>query len=182
LIASLRKGLNYDQKNKSLRCISRASLDSFNLVRSSFVVSTTTPAKGVYLKIDQFKNNTPAFTDFEILLNKVSDQIFVKGKRGIDSLIGDAWGYSDGKMAYCRIGQNYFPLFKCGNNFDLYVPKNFVQQNPLVSNFRPRGGTDAGSVTAGLVCLAAAELLSLIKTSSIQLKPAQLDLDTGKFY
>ena len=102
----------------------------------------------------------------------------------MDSLISNAWGYCDGERYYCRIGYNYFPLFRSGNNFDLYGPKNFILKNPLVQGYYRSNATigDDYSMAAGLAGLAASELLSMIKTTSIKLKPFQLDLESGRFY
>jgi len=184
LMASLRRALIFDySKIRPSSCISKNSIDSFNSYRQSFPVSNTVqPAKGVYLKFEQFKNNTPAFTDFELKLGAASDQIYVKGKNGNDSLITNAWGYCEGERSFCRIGYNYFPLFKCGKNFDLYGPKDFIVQNPFTAIYRPYLWYNANPATAGLVTLAAAELLSMIKTTSVKLKPLQLDMESGKLF
>ena len=132
------------------------------------------------MEFEDFRQNKPAFTYFEIKFDKVSDHLFVIGKRGFDSLIMDAWGYSDGERLYCQVMSNYFPLFRSGNNFDFYAPKDFVVKTPLVPV--PKMGGSSGSPVAGLIMLGAGELLSMIKTSSIKLKPFQLDIETGKFY
>lgn len=134
LIASLGKALNFDYSNlKNKNCVSKTRIDSFNIARMNFLILAGQTKKGIYLKFEDFRQNKPAFTDFEIKFNKVSDHLFVIGKRGFDSLIMDAWGYSDGERLYCQVMSNYFPLFRSGNNFDFYAPKDFVVKTPLIA-------------------------------------------------
>jgi len=184
LIASLGKALDFNYSNfKNKNCFSKASIDSFNSARINFPIIAGEYKKGVYLKFEDFRQNKPAFTDFEVKMDKVSDHLFVKGKRAFDSLIMDAWGYNDGERSYCQVMNNYFPLFRCGNNFDLYAPKDFIVKTPLpIYGFSVPNSSGSNSAVTGLILLGAGELLSMIKASSIKLRPFQLDIETGKFY
>jgi hypothetical protein len=154
-------------------------IDSFNKQsKKLLVLKEKIPAKGVYLNFVQFKNNQPAYTDFETDLAERTDVIFVKGKNVKDSAITDAWGFCDGENTFIRIAMNYFPIFRCGNTFDLYgfdkiTESRFFQGTPTpYHGYTPMSAIDVG----------VQGLLGMIKSKSKNLRPYQINMDTGELY
>lgn len=119
------------------KVISYQMLDSFNSSRTKYAANSSQLKKGVYLNFNQFKNNNPAYSEFEIKFGKSTDEIYVKSKKGFDSLITDAWGFSDGDRPFIKMEYNYFPLFQSGNNYDLYGPKDLIIIRPFANPYRP---------------------------------------------
>jgi hypothetical protein len=148
------------------------------------VLKEKIPVKGVYLNFVQFKNNQPAYTDFETDLAELTDVIFVKGKNVKDSAITDAWGFCDGENTFIRIAMNYFPIFRCGNTFDLYgfnkiTEKQFFPVTPYSSIGRDPYYSQG---VAGALSIGLSELLGMIKSKSKNLRPYQINMDNGEFY
>lgn len=182
-IASLRKTFQFDySKFKNAKCISQSSIDSFNLARISFPIAVATnPLKGVYLNFEEFRKNNPTYKEFKLNEGKASDQIYVPGKYIKDSLVNSVWGYCDGQRQHMKIGYNYFPLFKIGKTYELYAPKELIITSPMFGT-SAFGQAFSNPASAGLATMAVGELFSLIKTTSIKLKPVQLDLENGRLY
>ena len=38
-----------------------------------------------------------------------------------DSAINDAWGFSDGSSLFIRYGDNFYPLYRTGDNFEFFA-------------------------------------------------------------
>jgi hypothetical protein len=122
LLASLKKLEripNIDPQKR--KCITAFQIDSFNnIYRRQPILTEKAPRKGVYLSCDEFRNNTPAFEDFTIDIKSTADILYVKARNLKDSVITDALLFSDGKDMYARLGQNFYPIYKCGDNFEFY--------------------------------------------------------------
>jgi len=137
------------------------------------------PAKGVYLTIEQFKNNRPAHTDYEISFDKTADIMRVKEADGNYAIITKDWGFCDGEQCFIRLGPNYFRLFKTGNTYEVYgTPRLELSTRyytPIV--YGPSVGTGGT-----LLSMALAEALKSDNTKLAKLRPFQLDMETGKVY
>lgn len=179
IIASIKKLSATNNNTTNLRNLSLNEIDSFNNQSQTIpAIKEKTARKGVYLNFFQFKNNQPAYTSFEISFDERADAIFVKGTNLKDSSITDSWGISDGENMYIRIKANYFPLFRIGYTFDLYGFDKITE-----TRFYPGPPRSIyGNTTAGLIDVGIQGLLGLIKTKSKNLKPYQLDMDTGELY
>jgi hypothetical protein len=51
----------------------------------------------------------------------------VNGKNLKDSIITDAWGFSDGNRLFIRYGGNFYPLYRTGDNFEFFAEDNSQQ-------------------------------------------------------
>jgi len=175
LLASL-QNLNSVNPEKVVKrtSLKRAGINGYYADENHTVINTvTTPAKGVYLNIDQFKNNRPYYTSYEISYEKTVDIMRVKEHDGNFSVIKTDWGYCDGEHFFMRIGQNYFRLFKCGYTYELNGSDLMDIGDPGSSNYTTDGYW--------------APLLSgdrrISKGMGLgRLKPLQLDMETGKVY
>jgi len=136
------------------------------------------PAKGVYLNAEQFKNNQPAYADFEISLDNVVDIMRVKEKDGTYTIIKNDWGFCDGEHLFMRMGLNYFRLFKAGDTYDLYATDRIKSPYPNDMIHVTGGGAGADLISAAIL----EALNSTKKTRLGELKPFQLDMETGMVY
>ena len=168
-----------------VRPISYHMLDSFNNTRINYTIAVSdSPKKGVYLNFAQFRNNSPAYPQFELKFGKHTDEIYVKGVKGSDSLISDAWGFSDGIRPFIRMKYNYFPLFKSGNNYDMYGPTNLVIIQPFKKTYPPYVHFNDYNyeVAANMVALGLSTILDGIRFDIKKFAPFQLDLETGQLF
>lgn len=102
-------------------CLSIHQIDSFNLVGRNYpILKTNQYNKGIFMTIDEFRQNKPSISEFKINRSKYYDFIYVKTKEKEDSVISDAFGYSDGKYIYIRFGYSFFTLFKSGDGFEFH--------------------------------------------------------------
>ncbi|HEY4151356.1 MAG TPA: hypothetical protein VGM41_20600 [Chitinophagaceae bacterium] len=143
------------------------------------VISTATPQKGVYLNAEQFKNNQPAYTDFEVVFDDLVDEMKIKDKQGNTTILTKDWGFCDGNQFFMRMGSNYFRLFKMGYTFDLYGTSRLDMQTRYRSQAIPAGGM---SPATALFTVVLAEALKKDKSRLGKLKPLQLDMETGSVY
>jgi len=122
LMASIQKlqTVNFENIQKR-RCVSDHQIDSFNnIYRHIPILAEKVAHKGVYINGDDLKNNKPAFEEFNVDIKPTADILYVKGKNLKDSVITDMLLFSDGKDMYARLGQNFYPIYKCGDNFEFY--------------------------------------------------------------
>lgn len=168
------------QAVKRRRCLSFGEVDSFYRDQKKIpILLTEKPYKGIYLNFEDFKYNKPVITDFEISLSSTADLLYVKGKNIPDSIISDAWGFSDGKNLFIRQRFNFFPLIKAGENFEFYGFDDIIVKSPGKYPLNTSGSDDSRriAVEAGVQLL-----LNMIKTRSKDLKLRVLDIETGKIY
>jgi hypothetical protein len=159
------------------KCVLLSQIDSFNTAQKNIPVLVAKEIKqGIYLNFDQFKENKPAFIDFETSFSPASDVLYVKGSILKDSAITDAWGFSDGKNIFIRQGFNFFPLVRCGNNFEFYafekITTSSIFYGPTTSN---SGSLKRSAIEAGVT-----GLLSSIRTKSKDTYLYLLDMESGK--
>ena len=160
-------------KRSSLR---RSEINSYYAdEKHTALASLPAPVKGVYLTIAQFKNNQPAFTDFEINYDKLVDIMRIKDTDGNYKPTTKDWGYSDGENCFMRLGQNYFQLFKTGDTYELY--------GAIIHH-------DVSSYTMPAPYLATGAAAGVMPMTTVRnnryyldkLRPLQLDMETGKVY
>ncbi len=166
---------------KQLICVSSNQLEAFNQKPKQVpVLKEKMAAKGVYLNFEQFKNNRPAFTDFVVSFDNLTDIIYVKDHNGKDSSVINAWAISDGEIAYLKYGYNFFPLFRSGDNFDFYAFDKIVPGGFFPNASRPTSPYTNPKVAALDVGLKG--ILSSIRIKSKNLMPLQLDMENGEVY
>jgi len=134
-------------------------------------------AKGVYRSFEEFKQNRPSDTAFEIKFESLADHLYVKDKNGNQYLDRKVWGVSDGETVYIRLNENFFPLFRHQNTWELYTVK--VQEFRMDPASASRYSSSPG---AALLSAAVAAAINNAEFSSKKLIAYQLDLDTGKIF
>jgi hypothetical protein len=102
-------------------CLSAHQIDSFNLVGRNYpLLSAKQYNKGIFMTIEEFRQNKPGITEFRIERSDYLDRIYIKAKDKSDSFILDAFGYSDGKKIYIRRGYSFFTMIRSGDGFEFH--------------------------------------------------------------
>ena len=102
-------------------CLFSNQVDSFNLAgRNHPLLSAKQYNKGIFMTIEEFRQNKPGITEFRIERSDFIDRIYAKTKDKSDSVITDAFGYSDGKKIYIRYGSSFFTLLRSGDGFEFH--------------------------------------------------------------
>jgi hypothetical protein len=157
------------RKKFSLEEISRHNEDDFNMP----ALKDTSLRKGVYMTFDEFKNNNPSQTHFELKEDKLTDIIYIKQPDGTEYVARDIWGYCNGEKAFIKSADNFFLLQRAANAFYIFGAKNIKRTETNT--------TSAASYNSGNSGMAAPVYYTSSKTA-IQLEPFQLDWSTGKLY
>jgi hypothetical protein len=166
------------------RCISASQIDSFNSIYHNLPVFTEKVLrKGVYLTIGEFKNNKPSYEDFTVALGTSADLIYVKGRNIKDSVITDALGFSDGNSMFIKMTGNFYPIYKCGDNFELYGIQTAPNKGPahrstLPMDMRNTMGMNMMYLGVGTAVSSIFNRLDDIGSSKVRLYA--LDLESGK--
>lgn len=102
-------------------CLSSYQIDSFNLLARNYpLLSANKYNKGIFMTIEEFRQNKPGIAEFRIERSDYYDIIYAKTKNKADSAILDAFGYSDGKNIYIRYGYSFFTLLRSGDGFEFH--------------------------------------------------------------
>jgi hypothetical protein len=141
LTLSLRKLLNYNfediSKNKKAATINEIS--EFNNSRFNLAIFKDTSFKrGVYISLEEFKNNNPSITEFEIRKGKLADALYTKSENGTWAINRSVWGYCDENKLYIKSGENFYHLHKVENSF--YFQGSREIQRFYMENESARGG------------------------------------------
>lgn len=165
------------------RCISASQIDSFNNIYQKLPVFTEKMLrKGVYLSLDEFKNNKPSYEDFSLALSSSADLIYVKGRVLKDSVITDAIAFSDGTNMFVTMAGNFYPIYKCGDNFELYglkqVRPTFHTRSGLPMDMRDPMGINM--VNLGVGTAVSSIFNRLDDWGATKIKLYSLDLASGK--
>ena len=127
-------------------------------------------AKGVYMSFQEFKNNQPSQTSFELKKERLTDMIYIKKPDGTDDMTRNVWGYCDGKNAYIKSSDNFFLLQRNANAFYIFGAKTITREETTYQgNSYNNGGYPA-------------PVYYTRSRTAIQLEPFQLDWSTGKLY
>ena len=158
---------------QKLKKMTGAELDKYNSSRYALPILTKAPPeKGVYATFGDIKNNTPAYKNFTVQSNELSDQLYIKDSTGNEMLMRDIWGYSDGNNIYIKSADNYFMLKRYGNTFYVNGAKSVKTRKKLKASSLMRYGLLLGSVRKD----------SRKTKFSIEYLPYQLDIETGEIY
>jgi hypothetical protein len=131
--------------------------------------------RGVYMSFAKFKNNQPTYKDYELSIDKATNVLRIKNEEGNWIPCPKAWGFSDGKNCYIRLGLNYFPLFKLNNSYELYGTYNIAYDAESINNI----------ATAFIGFLFGPAIADIIRTEELKvglLRPMQLDMEDGVVY
>ena len=144
LISSLAKLIRIDQNFTGLegkRKLTWDEIKNYNEKRFDIpILRDSVPHAGVYMTYDEFKNNNPSITRFEIKKKKEIQDIYITGTDGKEYLERKMWGYCDGKSAYIRSVEFFFLLQRLNNAFYIYGGKRMffsdtdTETNPATIN------------------------------------------------
>ena len=157
------------RKNFSIEEIGLHNQNEFNIP----ALTDTILKKGVYMTFDEFKNNNPSQTNFEVRKDKLTDNIYIKQPGGTDLAARDVWGYSDGENAFIKSANNFFTLQRAANAFYIFGAKSIKRTES--------GTSGAASYYSGGSGFAVPYYYTRSRTF-VQLEPFQLDWSTGKLY
>jgi len=133
----------------------------------------TTPVDGVYLSYKDILQKKPAYTNFRLVHQELSDEIYVNDN-GKEMMLSKTWGYVINGQYYIRLHHSFFPMVRQQNGFDLlgYEMLDYVFPQPK----RPvRTPVD-------LVGAALSNLDEKLSRDKFDLKPMQLNMETGRPY
>jgi hypothetical protein len=120
--------------------------------------------KGVFLTFRDFLSNSISYPEFEVKNSKLSDQLYVQTGKG-EELLTEYWGYCNGKNYFINAGLNLFKMIRQNNTWDIYG-------NTYISNL---GNMNNFSTVYG-------DFMIPSYTKKVELRPLQLNMDTGKVY
>lgn len=129
--------------------------------------------RGVYRNFNEFKNNTPFYTEFKIEKNKLADILTVKGSDGKEFVERNAWGYCDGTKSFIQNDNNYFELSRVDSCFFVKITKNKIKTGELNTSAiaNPYGG--------GIILPPTSSKYNYIRSDYM---PFCLNMDTGEIY
>lgn len=115
------------------RTVTMTQIDSFCQRRYDYSMDTVTrPVKGVYASVDEFRNNQPSITDYQITKdNQGILELRVKDADGKYYYSHTLWGFCDGEQAYVMMDGNLFPVFRVQHQF--YVLGSDVYKRNVVA-------------------------------------------------
>lgn len=131
------------------------------------VLTTVSPPKGVFLTFDDFRQGKIGHSDFVFRKGSLTDELYVKSGNS-ETLLLEFWGFFDGKDYYIRLGHNFFRLLRQNNTFDFMGAKNLTRYSSNFDNYSGRGVNSNGRLT--------------ITQTKLDLKPLQIDMQTGEVY
>lgn len=126
------------------------------------VLTAISPAKGVFLTFDDFKQGKAGYSDFTVKKGSLTDQLYVKSGNS-ESLLLEFWGFFDGTDYYIRLGHNFFKLLRQNNTYDFMGAKNLTRYSTNLDDY------------------SSSRRLNIIQTK-LELKPLQIDMHTGDVY
>jgi hypothetical protein len=163
----------YRKMNSGRKTITLQQIESYNETAFTHkILNETTLHKGVYMTFDDFKNNSPAFTDYQFRAGSLEDLIYVKQGNGTEYPERNTWGYCDGYTVFINLSDNYIPLMRVGNTYNIFGAKELTRRrNVKLGNVMLLGvlGGGLGSQNKKV-------------TYTLIPKAYQLDMHTGDIY
>jgi hypothetical protein len=121
------------------RTVSYEQIDSFNRTRFDYAMDTVTrPVKGVYVNVEEFKNNAPSVSQYELSKDK-SGNMELRVPDGSGQLVytHTVWGFCDGKQTYVMMDGNLFPVFCVQHQFYVLGSKEYHDKKLWIPIFIP---------------------------------------------
>jgi hypothetical protein len=131
------------------------------------VLTTVSPSKGVFMTFEDFRQGKIGHSDFAFRKGSLTDELYIKSGNN-ETLLLEFWGFFDGKDYYIKLGHNFFKLLRQNNTFDFMGAKNLTRYSSNFDNYSGRGVTSNGRLT--------------IVQTKLDLKPLQIDMQTGEVY
>jgi hypothetical protein len=175
LILSLEKLLKLDEQPisaaASRRKLNWEEIKKYNEEKFDIPILKDTPfVTGVYTSFEEFKKNNPTERNFQISKDGLADIIYIKQPDGKEIASRNFWGFCDGKNAFIKSRDKYFLLQRQGNAFYIYGSKKFV---------KPRSMAPGPLIYQNGLFVPSYGMAREEKTK-LELRPFQLDWDTGK--
>jgi hypothetical protein len=126
--------INWEKIRSTGRALNSEAVFSHYDARAAIPVLQEQPVKGVYLSYEQFKENKPGISSFTFDKTDKGDFLYIKNRKGEDSLCLDFWGFSDGKDLYIYSAGNFFLLERQRNSFSFFGAKELSAQRNLRLN------------------------------------------------
>jgi hypothetical protein len=149
-------------KTAHSRRLEMADIKEFNESRFEVPITkeiTLTP--GVYVSFEEFKNNAPSISGFEIRLENIFRLLYIR--EGSSSYYShQAWGCCDGKTIYVMRDGVLYPAFKESKAYYFLAPPT-----------PPALGPDGKPIAAGYAAT---------KSETDQRRIYTVDMDSGKVY
>lgn len=111
LIAALQKIAEVDPEQKIVKGIKKTmdDIEVYSTIRP-LILSAKSLKKGIYTSYDEFRNNNPSITDFEIRKDSKSSLLIAKDANGQEYPARKIWGFCDGEKAFIKSIDNFFEL------------------------------------------------------------------------
>lgn len=143
------------------------------------ILKDTAHPRGVYVTYDEFRNNTPSITDFEIKKDKLIDIVYVRQQDGTFAANRKIWGFSDGKDLYVRFHDNFYLLQRLERSYYIYAsrkPDETVQTDrDLITPWSPYSATSPYGSPFGPTGSYSDKMV-------YKFSPYRLNWDSGKFF
>jgi hypothetical protein len=112
-------------------------IDSFCRSRFGYPIDTAKIlVKGVYANVDEFKNNQPSITQYELAADRSGGQdLRIPDENGQLYYTHTAWGLCDGKQLYLMMDGNLFPVFLVHHQFYVLGSKEYASKKLYVPFF-----------------------------------------------
>jgi len=109
------------------RVVSYNGIDSFCRARFNYPMDTATKLlKGAYANVDEFRNNNPSITDYELTKDKASNlELRIRDTDGKLYYTHTMWGFCDGNQCYVMMDGNLFPVFCIHHQFYVLGSKEY---------------------------------------------------------
>ncbi len=137
--------------------------------------------KGVYANFNEFVQNKPSVSNYEIKKDKLSDQLFVIDKDGNSQLTRKAFGYCDGQNIWIYLADNFFILHRKNNYFEFYGFAGLSRiENDLFNAYNVTRIARMGLLSyGGLTTLASSGNAKMLEP---HYRPYELDLEKGRIF
>jgi hypothetical protein len=155
----------------------REEINAYNKQPALPIFQVPVPEKGIYCSFQEFKYNQPCHKEFLIRFEAAVDIIYVKGADGNLFVKRDIWGLSDGKNVFIRMGDNLFPMYNRQNTWEFFGTFKFIKTNfEIPAMFGP------GIPLSLAVAAATTQGMDEARFKAVDMRPYQVDMETGKFY
>jgi hypothetical protein len=123
------------------RTVSFEQVDSFCRVRFDYPMDTTTTLlKGVYANVNEFRNNQPSISQYEIGKDKGADiTLSIPDGNGHFVYTHTAWGFCDGTQAFVMMDGNVFPILRVHHQFYVLGSREYRSNSVWIPLFIPLG-------------------------------------------
>ncbi|RZK45236.1 MAG: VCBS repeat-containing protein, partial [Pedobacter sp.] len=113
-----------------------SDINAFNAKRFQRPIFNGQPAKGIFMRFEDFLANNPLRSEFTVDKNSKGDYLYLKNNKGTEELVTDLWGYCDGSDVYIFSANNYFKLNRVSYSYRIYGAKEYSAKFTMNRNTR----------------------------------------------